>query len=912
VGRDRELRLVKEGYNATADEGRANLVSVIGVGGIGKSRLAWEFEKYLDGLAEDAWWHRGRCLAYGDGVAFSALAEMVRGRASIVEDEDSASASAKLRATVDELIPDATERRFVEPRLAQLLGLEDRGPGDEANLFSAWRLFFERMSETLPVILVFEDIHWADNALLDFIEHLLEWSRDRAIFLLTLARPELLDRRPTWGAGKRGFTSIFLEPLAPDAMQTLLSGPLPGLPGDVLEQILERAEGVPFYAVETVRMLLDRGLIVREGTTYRATGPIETLEVPETLQALIAARLDGLATEERRLLQRASVLGRSFTLQGLAAVTGTAETELQPMLASLVHKEVLAVTTDPLSPERGQYGFLQDLVKRVAYETMSKRERKSGHLAAAAHLLTVADEDEIVEVVAAHYLDAYRADPGGDDAAEIRTKARDMLVKAADRAASLGANTEAQRSLERATELTDDVVEQAGLLERAGRMARAGGRAEEATSIYERSIALFESEGATHPAARVSARLAEIAWDRGRLGDGVRRMEEAFAVLSEEEPDSDLATVAATLARLLFFSGRMSDAAARVEVALEIAEAQGLPEVLSQALNTKSLTLLARGRQREALALLRYALDVALEHEIPTAALRAYYNLTDAAIQVDAYREARERVFAGLALARRVGHRDWEWQFIGQMYPQAALGEWDDVLATAEDLPSEAVQDNRIAYNGFLATIPSIHVRRGQLADAVGSHAVFSDAEDSDDLQERATAASGSAIIARAEGRHEDALRHARVALDARAELGIGHEAMKDSFVEGVEAALDLGRFEEAEDLLGIVASIPPGRQSPYLDAQSRRLRAKVADLRGDHMQVEAGFKRAAGMLRELETPFWMAVTLFEHGEWLTRQERDEDAKPLLDEAREIFERLEAAPWLGRVDAIAADRTTAG
>jgi class 3 adenylate cyclase/tetratricopeptide (TPR) repeat protein len=912
VGRDRELRLVKERYHAVADESRAALVSVVGVGGIGKSRLSWEFEKYFDGLADDAWWHRGRCLAYGDGVAFWALAEMVRGRAGIVEDEDSESASAKLRSTVDRIVPDATERRFVEPRLAQLLGLEDRGPGDQANLFSAWRLFFERMSDTDPVILIFEDIHWADNALLDFIEHLLDWSRERPIFIFTLARPELLDRRPTWGAGKRAFTSVFLEPLPPAAMETLLSGPLPGLPEDVLGKILERAEGVPFYAVETVRMLLDRGLIVREGSAYRAAGPIDSLEVPQTLQALIAARLDGLASEERRLLQQASVLGRSFTVQGLAAVTRMPEAGLEPVLVSLVHKEVLAVTTDPMSPERGQYGFLQDLVKKVAYDTMSKRERKAGHLAAAEHLLAAADEDEIVEVVAAHYLDAYNADPGASDAAEIRSKAREMLVKAADRAASLGANTEAQRSLERATDLTDDALEQAGLLERAGQMARAGGRAEEATSIYERSIALFESQGVTHPAARVSARLAEIMWDRGRLGDGVRRMEEAFAVLSEEEPDGDLATVAATLARLLFFSGRAEDSAARVEVALEIAEAEGLPEVLSQALNTKSLTLLARGRQREALAILRYALDVALEHEIPTAALRAYYNLTDAAIQVDAYREAEERVKAGLTLARRVGHRDWEWQFIGQTFPQAALGEWDDVLRTIEGLPRESFHDNRVAFNGLLATVPSIHVRRGRLEEAKESRAFVHDAEASDDMQERATAATGSAIIARAEGRFEDALGEALAALQARTELGIGHEAMKDALVEGVEAALALGRLEQAEDILAIADAIPPGRQSPYVEAQSFRLRAKIADVQGDPTHVEAGFKRAAGMLRELETPFWMAVTLLEHGEWLVRQERSEDAKPLLDEAREIFERLQAVPWLERADSVYVGGTAIG
>ncbi len=202
VGRDRELRLIKELFHASAEEGRAHLVSVVGIGGIGKSRLAWEFEKYLDGLAADAWWHRGRCLAYGEGVAFWALAEMVRLRAGILEDEDSVSASAKLRAAVDTYIPDPNERRFVEPRLAHLLGLEERGAPDQENLFAAWRLLFERMSEALPVILVFEDIHWADSALLDFVEYLVDWAKDHPIFILTLARPELADRRPTWGAGE--------------------------------------------------------------------------------------------------------------------------------------------------------------------------------------------------------------------------------------------------------------------------------------------------------------------------------------------------------------------------------------------------------------------------------------------------------------------------------------------------------------------------------------------------------------------------------------------------------------------------------------------------------------------------------------------------------------------------------------
>ncbi|HEU5264920.1 MAG TPA: adenylate/guanylate cyclase domain-containing protein, partial [Gaiellaceae bacterium] len=400
VGRDRELRLVKELYHASAEDQHSNLVSVVGIGGIGKSRLAWEFEKYIDGLAGEVWWHSGRCLAYGDGVAFWALAEMVRGRAGIVEDEESTSARAKLRAALEEHLPDPQERKFVEPRLAHLLGLEEGAVGDQENLFAAARMFFERLAQTGPTVLLFEDIHWADSALLDFVEYLVEWSRDVPLFVLTLARPEFMDRRSTWGSGKRNFTSIFLEPLSAEAMAVLLTGPVPGLPEELRDHILERAEGVPFYAVETVRMLLDRGVLVREGHSYRLTGEIETLEVPETLQALIAARLDGLAPDERRVAQHASVLGRTFTLRGLSAVSGLAEPELGSLLGSLVRKEVVSLTSDPLSPERGQYGFLQDLVKKVAYDTLSRKERKTLHLAAAEHLRSLGDEDELVEVLA--------------------------------------------------------------------------------------------------------------------------------------------------------------------------------------------------------------------------------------------------------------------------------------------------------------------------------------------------------------------------------------------------------------------------------------------------------------------------------------------------------------------------------
>jgi len=481
VGRDRELRLIKDLFHATADESKAHLVSLTGIAGIGKSRLIWEFFKYIDGVASLFRWHRGRCLAYGEGVTYWALAEMVRTRAGIVEGEDQQSALGKLREALEQSVPDPEERRFLEPRLAHLLGLEEHSARDREELFSAWRLFYERLSEEMPTIMVFEDVQWADASLLDFIEYLLETSRTSRIFIVTLGRPELSSKRPSWGAGKRGMTTLYLEPLSQQAMVELMNGFVPGLPEEARDRILERAEGVPLYAVETVRMLLDRGLLVQEGLVYRLNGAIEALEVPETLHALIAARLDGLTGDERRLVQDAAVLGKTFMRPSLAALSGITEAELDPLLGELVRKEVFSLQADVRSPERGQYGFVQDLVRQVAYDTLSKKDRKSRHLAAARDLEERwgEEEEEIVEVLASHYLNAVQLFPDAEDAVEIKSRARDKLERAGARASSLAATLEAQHYYEQAANLAEDPVVKASLLEQAGQMAFNGGRIEQ-------------------------------------------------------------------------------------------------------------------------------------------------------------------------------------------------------------------------------------------------------------------------------------------------------------------------------------------------------------------------------------------------------------------------------------------------
>jgi predicted ATPase/class 3 adenylate cyclase len=914
VGRERELRLLKELFNASADQRKAYLVSVIGIAGIGKSRLAWELQKYLDGIDRTIRWHEGRCLSYGDGVSYWAFAEMVRMRAGIAEGEEAVSARAKLRAAVELHVADPDEREWIEPRLAQLLALEDRDGAPSQDLFAGWRLFLERVAESGAVVLVFEDMQWADAALLEFLEYLLDWSRNHPIFVLALARPELAERHANWAAGLRSATALAIEPLADEAMEALLDGFAPGLPEDIRRQVLHRAEGVPLYAVEIVRMLLDRGLVEQKGNGYRPAREIDILEVPETLQALIAARLDGLNVDERRLLHDASIIGKSFTSAALAAVTDLPQQALESLLTALVRKEILSLQVDPRSPERGQFSFLQDLLRQVAYEMLPRSERKARHIAAATYLEqeSRAGEQDVAEIVASHYLTALEFDPDASDAGVLRAKVQITLVKAGERAESVAASENARRYYEQALELVESRLERAELHERAGRMATLALRRDEARAHLEQAIADFEEVGLTHPAARVRAQLGVHTWQHeGDIERAIGDLEEAFGVLAGEERDADLGMLAVTLGRPLFFAGRLDDAMARTELALEIAESLLLPEVLSHGLNTKALILAARGRHAEAELLMRHALEVALAGELSGPALRAYRNLAGILSNRDRIREGLELALRGVELGRKIGDRGVdgalrEW-VRGNML---LLGQWDEVFAEERELDIE--DEQILAWHRFLLVGPLVW--RGELEEAERRVEAIRPHVDIRELQQVANFRIAEAELLLASGRASEAHAVAEGVVEMHAELvgGTSQGAVKQALAVALESALTIGNEEKVDELLGLVERIPPGQITPSVRALGARFAARRAVLRRDSETASAGFLAAARIFREIETPFELALVLLEHAEWLAGDGQMDEVEGLAAEARELFDRLRAIPYLERLASLPQPLPVAG
>ena len=889
VGRDEELRLLRDLFHATTRERRARLVSVFGPAGIGKTRIAREFLNYVDGLTDNVWWHEGRSPAYGEGITFWALGEMVRRRCGLAETDDEATTREHVAATLAEHVPDLEERRWLEEALLTLLGVESRAGADQ--LFGAWRTFFERLAASQPVVLVFEDFHFADSGLLDFVDHLMEWSRGMPIHVLTLARPELLERRPDWGAGKRNFVSLSLEPLADPTMRELLLGLVPGLPEPAVKAIVGRADGIPLYAVETVRMLLAEGRLALVDGTYQPTGDLTQLAVPETLTALIGSRLDALEPADRSLLQTAAVLGQSFTPAALAAVSELDETVVGPQLRTLVRRELLVLDADPRSPERGQYAFVQALIREVAYATLARRDRKARHLAAARFFEGLGSE--LAGALAGHYLAAHADAAEGPEADALAAQARLALRGAAERAAALGAHDQAVMFLEQALTVTTDTAEQAELLDRAGGEAMAAGRYAAAEDLLRRALGQRREAVDARATVRTVTMLgATLLWAR-HPDQALELLEPAVAEFVDLASDPAFVALEAQFGRALFLGDQHRRALEVMERVLEAAERADVVNVLADALVTRGSALGSIGRVREGLGVIEIGERLARANGLNSTQMRAINNRAGALYDFDPLATI-ELTREGLELARRVGDR-------GAMFAMRALlgfgllltGDLDGALASYEaglaDEPEPG--DALVLLDGVIV----VRAARGEAVapwlaeiEKLGSGVT--------DSNVAWTTIDAPAWVALCEGRFAEAEQGWRD----------GAARMPGMVFGWLPAAA--GAALAAGDVAGAAANLAAldatGLHTPALELHRGRLRAGLAALEGRRADAARGYRDALQGMLDLGLAWDHALATVEMAVLMGPAEPVVVAAVAI--ARPTLERARAVPFLARLDAALA------
>ena len=716
VGRLAELQALTDILDTTARERRAAHLSVLGGPGVGKTRLVAELERYATSLGQPVAWHAGRAPAYGQGITFWPLGEVVRSLAGLAEADDDAASGAAVVALLDRHMAADPDRAWVEAGLLQLLGVPGSLPPDE--LFGAWRTFFERLAADAPVVLVVEDAHWADGGTLDFVDHLLAWARHAPILVISLARPELLETRPGWAEPRPGHTTIVLEPLEDEEIQDLIRGLAPRIPDPARARIAARAEGVPLFAVEMLRMLASTGSL-RTGTdgTLEPAGDaagIADLAVPETLTSLISARLDALPPAERSLVLDAAVLGQSFQPAGLAAVTGRTVAELDPDLRSLTRREILREVTDTRSPERGPFLFVQALVSETAYRTLAKRDRRTRHLAVATWLGSLAD-DELAAALAGHLLDAFHLMDAGAERDELAVRTHVALRAAGDRASALGSPRQAWAFYEQAAELVDDPADQADLFVLAGTHATSSAEFDAADALFVRAIELRERHGDRAGMATAIAERIRGLLSGHRYGQAHQVAHQAVVDLADVDGSSGYLLLLEQRARAIFLRGDVGGAIELATPVVAAAEARDEPAVLAGALITLGSALTAAGRHAEGRALLARGASLSESHGLVRLRLRALNN-THVALMEEDPRASFETGLDTLALAIRLGHRDQVHSIEGGLaWLSVLLGDWDEGDRRATEVLDDT--DDALDRIQALNSRTALRLLRGEAVD---------------------------------------------------------------------------------------------------------------------------------------------------------------------------------------------------
>jgi class 3 adenylate cyclase len=699
VGRGRELDLLRATFARVHEERSPSLVTVLGDAGVGKSRLLREFVGSLEVETKVV---VGRCLAYGEGVTLWPLGEILKSEAVVFEDEPAETATAKIRTLVDEAIPDelVPDRERATAALAATIGLRLHSDPLAAldprqvqhELVSAWRALLAGIAQRQPLLVVVEDLHWADESMLELLEDFSEHVAGPVLFLCT-ARPDLVRSRPSWGGGSRNFSSLALDPLTPEQSTELVSQLLDvdELPAAVRERILERSEGNPFYLEEIVRRLIDEELIVHEGGRWVAGEAVAELEIPDTVQGVILARIDLLSPAERRALQLAAVVGRVFW-PGPVAVLGV-EDDLDPILRTLSRRELIVSRLSSSLGGEPEYAFKHVLIRDVAYESLPRRERAAAHAAVAPWIEEMAGEraEGLAELLAHHYDAAWGL--GGDE--ELRGRARQRYLEASQGAIRRFATTQADRFGRRAVELSATRDERLAALEALGDVFASTFDGDRTYRAYREALAEVEdgddatfarlaAKAAIHPTRFVGSMTERPATEelRALIDRGL-----AAATSAGAYRDRALLLMSTTFLGVMRYEPLGPETTESARAALEITERLDDPALMSAALDAVGALQLAAGHHgpmlegsRRRLQLVPYLSDPVEVGDIYAVAAwnATYVGLYDQAIEwaTECIERSRELAALGVLLHGLV------WRVLARF----VRGDWAGALADQEEI----------------------------------------------------------------------------------------------------------------------------------------------------------------------------------------------------------------------------------
>jgi class 3 adenylate cyclase len=692
IGRDHELSLLAGLFERVVLEQAPHLVTLSGEPGVGKSRLVREFRTHIDDLPDLVRWRQGRCLPYGEGITFWALGEIVKSHAGILENDGTEEAATKLGIVVEALALEERERDWIRARLAPLVGVGEETAAEREESFAAWRAFLEAIAALDPLVLVIEDLHWADMAMLAFVGHVADWASGVPLLVVCTARPELYEREPGWGGGKRNHTAASLSPLTERETANLIAALLEQtvLPAETQRELLSRAGGNPLYAEEFIRMLIDRGVLSRSGASWSLTA--SEIPVPENVQALIAARLDTLSPERKAMLQDAAVLGKVFWAGAVAEMRGLPDREVRDDLHELARKELLRPARRSSVEGEAEYAFQHLLIRDVAYGQIPRAARAAKHRAAAAWIERMAGERvaDSAELLAYHYEQALAlVRATGEDASDLEAQARRFLLMAAERAARLDALR------------VKDYLRRALVMTRPGQPERlqvllSGFRGWMFTGEIDDSLTLEALEEARLQGDELAegqalAVLSYISWARGDTSRQSELIESSMRILERHQPGPELAFAYTRAAAAAGLAGRVAESFPLIERSLPVVREFGDDVGLSILMQFRGQARIELfGEVEGGLADLREGIRLALESAPAGIVAAAHINLGDAMW----FQNGPED---GLALYRQasdIGDRrgavaNANWARMESMWALFDLGRWDELLEVGDRLMAD-------------------------------------------------------------------------------------------------------------------------------------------------------------------------------------------------------------------------------